>query len=58
MLTVLREAGVSHDSSNRFVPGTIYRYKDELNTLFKEYTGAAVYTPEKEPEAEAAIDEG
>ena len=32
LLTVLKEARVPHDSLNRFVPGTIYRYKNELNS--------------------------
>ena len=60
MLTVLREAGVPHDSSNRFVRRAIYSYKDELNTLLSEYTGAEMLKlnmPAKEPEPEAAIEE-
>lgn len=60
LLTVLREAGVPHDSSNRFVRRAIYSYKDELNTLLSEYTGAEMLKlnmPAKEPEPEAAIEE-
>ena len=60
LLTVLREAGVPHDGSNRFVPGKIYSYKDQLKTLLSGYTGAAMLKlnkPAKEPEVDAAIEE-
>ena len=65
LLTVLREADVPHDSTNRFVPSVIYSYEKPLENLLREYTGAAGLNlpmppmlPVTEADAEAAIEEG
>ena len=64
LLTILREADVPHDSSNRFVPRTIYSYKDQLEDLLIKYLGLPVITlntpakgQETEADAETAIEE-
>ena len=67
LLTVLREADVPHDSTNRFVPSVIYSYEKPLENLLREYTGAAglnlpmppmLPVTEADAEAEAEIEKG
>ena len=37
LLAVLREAGIPHDSRNRFLTWQLYSYKEDLETLHKGY---------------------
>ena len=39
ILTVLREAGVPHDSNNRFLAWALHSHLEEIDELFFEYTG-------------------
>ena len=50
MLSVLREAGVPHDSKNRFLTWVLYAYQDALQELYERWLGERVaplpYTPQ------------
>ena len=59
LLEVLYEAGVPHDSNNRFVTRVLYTYEGQLTELYRDYVGASeiklVYfpdVPQVEPESE------
>ena len=41
LLAVLREAGVPHDSNNKFLPLRIYNHQPDLEALSRKYTESA-----------------
>ncbi len=54
ILAVLREAGVPHDSNNRFLAWAIHSHLEQIDDLYFEYTNLRrVARPKIEPRAES-----